>query len=140
MSTKELTPQEIFTKVVLHARKQRKHAMTDEGCVYRGEDGCECFAGCLIDDACYSPELEFSVAGTPKVAAALTKSGAFAGLAGTTPDNPYRRCLISDLQDIHDGTDGIADWERQFRKVAARYGLVVPEPTDEFPMLPETAS
>ena len=52
MSTKALSNQEIFDKVVTHLRQQGRPAI-DPGtkhCQYRVEDGTKCAVGCLLDE------------------------------------------------------------------------------------------
>lgn len=54
-----LTAQQVFDKVATHAHTQGVCAEDDEGqCRYRHPDGLQCFAGCLITDDEYKPEME----------------------------------------------------------------------------------
>lgn len=77
------TKQEIFDRVVrgLAAQDWRRSVETDidgqgaGACVYRSSDGAKCAAGQLIDDASYTPGLEFNQVNTSPVQQALILSG-----------------------------------------------------------------
>lgn len=60
MSTngEKLTAQEVFTQVSSHLLKQKRKAINEHGCAYRGEDGTTCAAGCMIRDDEYKPVME----------------------------------------------------------------------------------
>ena len=90
---------EIFNYIVEHLRKQGKRSIFisysgDQTCVYRGENGTMCAAGCLITDDEYSPSFE------SKSIYTLVQQNLL------TPDlkkriEPNER-MISDLQSLHD--------------------------------------
>ncbi len=59
----DMTPQEIFDKVVNHLRAQgakseMDHPVAGLMCAYRGIQGRMCAVGCLIPDADYLPTME----------------------------------------------------------------------------------
>lgn len=54
-----MTPQETFSLVVEHLRKQGKPSIGKRGgCKYRNELGLKCAIGAVIEDTEYSPEME----------------------------------------------------------------------------------
>jgi hypothetical protein len=53
-----MNTQEIFDTVVAHFFKQKHRGMKDGRCVYRGDNGEKCAAGCLIPDESYRPDME----------------------------------------------------------------------------------
>lgn len=112
-----MTNQELFDKVVAHARKQKAKASDINGrCMYRTEDGKKCFIGALIPDEQYVSFLEYKFSGHPAVMEA----------AGLRLDQmPF----ADDLQFIHD-TKNVDIWELEFQKLARCYGLIY-TPTQE---------
>jgi hypothetical protein len=108
-----MTNQELFDKVVAHARKQGKRAVLNGRCQYRQPDGGKCFAGALIADEHYDPSLEGYGAGWPSVQNALVASGV----------KVEQFPLVSALQFIHD-CHLVAEWPEQFTHRAAEFRLV----------------
>lgn len=54
-----MTPQEVFTRVVDHLRKQGRPSIGKfGGCKYRSEAGLKCAVGAVIDESEYSPKME----------------------------------------------------------------------------------
>ena len=104
-----MTNQEVFDKVVAHARQQGCKSLMEnvlhpeEGpiCAYRGENNTKCFA-VLIPDEDYrkSYEDKFSMAVFHEI--------------GITDMDGF---LVRDLQVIHDHTRQI-EWEAKFKKLA----------------------
>lgn len=99
----EMTPQQVFDRVVEHLATQGRASRADSVCLYRGPGGISCAAGCLIPDAEYRPFFEDLTAG------ALTWSGL----------SKEAVCVVGDLQLIHDNTwsrrqvrDGLLDFAR----------------------------
>lgn len=59
-------------------------------CAYRGDNGCKCSAGKLIDDKDYRPSMELaSISSNPAVMALLERDG-------------HEIYLVKELQKIHD--------------------------------------
>ena len=111
-----MTNQEVFDKVVAHARQQGGKAVNEDGCVcmYRNGLGHKCFAGIFIPDEDYKPEME----GNP-IRSLVIDYNLFS--QGDTN-------LLFELQGIHDYTEA-AGWEAKFKKPADTRGLVYKEPT-----------
>lgn len=128
-----MTDQEILDRVYPHLLTQRRKSLRkigfdDEGCAYRGEDGCSCAIGCLIPDDMYDPEIEgcgidinFYLYGY--VLFESQERMAWIeyrlGLLDSLP-------LLSLLQTVHDGYS-VNEWESRLRSVADEFGLTVPE-------------
>lgn len=115
------TAQEVYDQVVAHLRKQGKKSYIDPalvngdvqaGCLYRGPDGLQCAAGCLISDEEYKSEME----GKP------WSDVVHHGLAPINHEE-----LIDNLQRIHD-SEVIECWEGEFAALARSRGLVYKEP------------
>lgn len=111
-----MTNQEMFDKVVAHARAQNCKAIIGAKCLYRGPNGTKCFIGALIPDDKYSTALENKMVGRPEVmeAAGLLKEQA--GLANS-------------LQQIHDNYS-VTQWEHGFESVARIHNLTYTPPTE----------
>ncbi len=104
----DMTPQEIFDKVVNHLRaqgEQSRGGMTG-GCAYRGRGGMMCAAGCLIPDSEYASEME------GKRVSAVPYFDGFSSLE-----------LIGRLQDAHDGGTPGEGWEQTFKLIAFDFDL-----------------
>ena len=86
---KDATQQEVFDQVTTHLLKQNKKSQntTKKTCMYRGQNGTCCAAGCLISDEEYKQSYESKNWGT------LT-------YRGFVPDT--HKDLIEKLQQIHD--------------------------------------
>lgn len=54
----QATAQEVFEQVKKHSIEQPFKSMDEESCLYRDGKGHKCFAGCLIADDEYIPEME----------------------------------------------------------------------------------
>lgn len=115
------TLQETFDIVVAHARKQGCKSMDGGICLYRGPNGLKCWAGILIPDEEYVPEMEHM-------------SISQIGLARTCILNQgHDIALVEELQRCHDDfrEDGgpldlcrdLANWEKGFALVADKWGL-----------------
>ena len=111
-----MTNQEVFDKVVAHARQQGGKAVNEDGCVcmYRNGLGHKCFAGIFIPDEDYKPKME----GNPIHSLVIDYN-----LFSQVDTN-----LLFELQGIHDYTEA-AGWETRFMKLADTRGLVYKEPT-----------
>lgn len=120
---KDATDQQVFDQVVNHLRKQGKRAYdyVNEACAYRvmSSDGevLKCAAGCLIGDDEYTPEMDNNDEGTSWVQ--LVERGQAPA---------FHRELIRQLQNIHDGSINITDWEMGFAEVASMYDLAYTPP------------
>lgn len=73
--SKILTPQQVFDRVVAHARTQGRAAMEGNYCRYRAYDGTKSFVGSLIADEHYTPAIELNLCSAPHVVRALQASG-----------------------------------------------------------------
>lgn len=98
------TSQLIFDTVLAHLRNQGQRSYDGHMCLYRGPDGLQCAAGCLIPDDLYVPEMEGKSFANP----------IFDGFLGEF------RSLIFDLQCVHDKSD---IWEESFKAVADNHHL-----------------
>ena len=113
-----MTNQELFDKVVAHARTQREKSINEEGtCLYRGPRGLKCFIGALIPDDKYTPKLEGKSAGGPTVGETW----------GLNLEVPGQKDLAYLLQKIHD-LRPIVDWEDEFRCLATNFNLTYTQP------------
>lgn len=102
-----MTNQEVFDRVVTHARRQRVKAMANCSCVYRTGDGLCCFAGCLIPEAEYRSCFEGCCIGT------------ITPITSRVEDLN----LLYGLQKIHDFCDP-SGWEEQFRQLVTERVLI----------------
>lgn len=106
-----MTLQEMFDKIVLHARTQKCKATTGKGlaltCMYRTLDGRKCFIGALIPDENYNESFE-SIALCHPDSAPIYK-------AANIPDE--LAVEASRLQRIHDEYT-VAEWEEKFEHFA----------------------
>ena len=119
------TLQAVFNKVVNHLRTQNAKSMSmipdrKLTCAYRGDNGCKCAVGCLIDDAHYSPSLEGTNVESLRVRSALIKSGI--DIDGNDLNVLH---LLYQLQQVHDFQD-VENWERGFLQVALNFDLILP--------------
>ncbi len=108
----DMTPQEIFDKVVNHLRAQGAKSEMDSPvdgpiCAYRGEGGLMCAVGCLIPDSDYRSGMENISA---------------QHLALFRAWSPSDRDLLRDLQHVHDSSS-VCDWEEELDRVAALNNL-----------------
>ena len=109
-----LSNQQVFDKVVAHARQQGCKAVNEDGrlCMYREGLGNKCFAGIFIPDEAYKSEME----GKP-ISDLKMKYNLFQNM-----DTEF----LYDLQGIHDYTQP-AGWETRFKDFAETRGLVYKE-------------
>ena len=116
-----MTNQEVFDKVVAHARQQGCKSLIENGlnpeegpiCAYRGENNTKCFAGILIPDEDYRKSYEDKASMAVFHAIGITDMDDF---------------LVRNLQVIHDKYD-VEEWEGKFKKLANDWLLVYKEPT-----------
>lgn len=108
-----LTNQEVFDKIVAHARKQKCQCEIDGHCLYRDGNGNKCFAGVLIEDSEYNSNMEFR---------GVLKNEIFAEKVESLD-------FLSAMQGIHDGYF-VEYWERQFQDMAEHYKLKYTPPDD----------
>ena len=109
-----MTPQQAFTKMVNHLRKQNAECRHSRGeCVFRNDEGMACAIGCLIPDDEYHVGMEGQAAW-----ALRTFSG--------WPIETGR--VMADMQRTHDGY-AVSQWEDRFALVAGSHGLKLPEVT-----------
>lgn len=113
---KELTRQEVFTKVWNHLLVQGKRARDYSSCVYRSAEGLMCAAGCLILDEFYKEDFEGSSVGElPEIEEALTNSGV----------RGEDLSMVEELQKVHDFVDPLY-WIEILTRVADEYDVIVP--------------
>lgn len=106
----KLSAQELFDKVLAHARAQRRRATTPDGsCRYRLPDGRKCFIGALIPGERYSREFEGRSVYNPAIRFA-------AGIPSEL------LVLARELQRVHDALEP-EDWEQQLAIVAEEFDL-----------------
>lgn len=95
----DLTPQQIFDKVVIHLYTQKKQAINKTGlCKYRMKNGLKCAIGALIEDDDYQPSFDKKGALSVVIDECKIKSKP---LKNFLIDN-YE--LLLDLQHIHDSS------------------------------------
>ena len=126
-----MNKQDVFNRVVAHARKQGQQSTLKGGigCAYRGDSGAKCFVGVLIGDDAYHAALECNAASSYKVQQALR-------LSGVAIDDPEDEDFLVALQKIHDAkvtTEvlqyGLTNyWEQQFEVFAADRGVTYTPP------------
>lgn len=127
-----MNKQEIFNKVVEHARTQKQKAINKYGsCRYRTEDGLKCFVGALIPDDKYDPVIEginpFSVesGGNESWEISARKMNSILTEIGY---NIEHKELLLKLQSIHDSFDP-SKWEDQLKSFANKYNLTYNPPS-----------
>lgn len=99
----QATAQEVFDQVKNHLLTQNRKSYGGFGsCVYRGENGTKCAAGCLISDEEYRKEFE-------------NQTWYTLCMEGRVPIQ--HQSLISDLQDIHDHFI-TREWPSELKKLA----------------------
>lgn len=140
-----MTEQEIFTKVATHllAQMARSRSGDDGVCLYRGDNGLQCAAGCLIPDELYSEALEEKSVTRREVVDVLVAAGVVPqnevdnlgyseGSEGDVlqldledPETPAPHLqLVRRLQHIHDCNDPW-HWRIDLALLAAEKGLVM---------------
>lgn len=113
-----MTRQEIFDKVALHLLTQGKRSENEYGCMYRGDEGRMCAAGCLIKEEDYDNDLENKIVSADDVYEALTCSGVF---ERDIYDQEKVELLLK-LQDMHD-TRNPDIWAIKLRDAAEKFGI-----------------
>lgn len=117
----QLTPQQVFDRVVAHLRKQGQRSVISTGaglptkCVYRGAGGRKCAAGCLIADDEYKPDMEGRLWGELISVYSVTSAHVE---------------LIEALQTVHDGV-APKGWEFALRRVANEFALDYTAPGEQ---------
>lgn len=110
--------QEIFDRIVFHARRQQSRAINIfGGCAYRAPDGTKCFIGALIPESNYKSELE---------GLSIRKSAIQIAAFGHALKEDDKK-FLAEMQRIHDHVD-VVDWEDSFKFVAKKYDLNYPKP------------
>jgi len=116
------TRQQTFDTVVNALRKQGCRSIKNERCFYRGEAGLKCAVGHLIPDEKYSPDME-------GLTIYKSASNSLSRVGEVIKQEGHDLILCDRLQSTHDSYE-VDGWERDFRKVAKRFGLVYSEPQD----------
>ncbi len=125
MSAPTPTKQEIFPKVVTHLRKQGQRAVADGHCKYRTSDGLSCAVGCLIPDELYTFNIE-GASVTAAISGFTEKNNRLLGeILRSLGIGREHRTLLSDLQNLHDGSY-VLHWESGFLRIADAHGLTIP--------------
>ena len=107
----QATAQEVFTQVKDHLLKQGERSISptcDDNCAYRGSDGKQCAAGCLMTD---------------KEASTITEGKNWDSLVQMGKVRHFHHALISDLQRIHDQYSDVEDWPELLQNIAYKYNL-----------------
>ena len=128
--SKILTPQQVFDRVVAHARTQGRAAMEGNYCRYRAYDGTKSFVGSLIADEHYTPAIELNLCSAPHVVRALQASGIQTGrrMHDNTEDTVLT--MLKRLDNIHAaGWRDASCWEAEFKLAAAHFRLTYTPPT-----------
>jgi hypothetical protein len=107
--------QETFNIVAKHLLTQGKKSVAlrhgeDEYCMYRGDGGLKCAAGCLISDGDYTTELEGQVVNV------------FGLVGGLILRSGHNVDLVRRLQVVHDKMKVIR-WRRELAKLAEEFDL-----------------
>jgi hypothetical protein len=105
----EATAQEVFDQVAVHLMTQGKKSMRYGTCVYRGDNGIACAAGCLISDDEFDDHTRTAEFGFNSARWSLLIK------AGIAP--AYHEDLIRKLQNIHDA-HFVETWPAMLRGVA----------------------
>ena len=101
----QATAQEVFDQVKEHLLTQKAKSVSADGsCVYRGEGGMMCAAGCLIADDEYEPYMDGGA------------GGSWATLVAERWVPLKHADLIQELQNIHDGSP--KHWEDELKELA----------------------
>lgn len=107
---KEATKQQVFEQVAKHLLTQYQRSINEFGyCMYRGQNGCKCAAGCLIADDEYMEYFEDKTWNT------LVVKNDF-------PSN--HKEIIRDLQDIHDCFI-VQEWKEELKDLGKKYDLSI---------------
>lgn len=111
-----LTKQEVFDKVSTHLFAQGKQALfgsdDDASCAYRGANGTQCAAGCLIPDDMYDESMEYNSIDYLVDAAA-------SGVWKIPADIKAYQDLVLQLQHVHDTESNWFDTESMRRTLTA---------------------
>ena len=132
----QMTNQEMFDKIVTHARKQRCKAFLPSGpndttfminisgCAYRAdltpECPTRCFLGALIPDELYSKDIEGY--GLPDNILSRSSSGKLPDIMDAIGVKVESYPFLIELQTVHDTVD-IEEWESKFAALAYKYYL-----------------
>lgn len=105
----QATAQQVFDQVAKHLLTQGRKSIDREWgmCMYRGDSGAVCAAGCLILDAEYKKEME-------------EKSWFTLATIGWVP--PAHSSLIDSLQSVHDHSI-VEEWLEKLKEVAIQHNL-----------------
>ena len=104
----EATEYDVVKQVGTHLLRQNKRSENVDGvCMYRGQDGLKCAAGCLIADDEYQGRFEEESWGTLVCEMLVPES---------------HRLIIQELQEIHDG-ESPRDWAFFLRRLCDARGL-----------------
>lgn len=121
-----LNRQEIFDKIVAHARAQQCKCEGWAGnsqalsCLYRGPNNTKCFIGALMSDEAWSPEINIQGVTSFEVADAMRKSGYDYNPGDySVKTDAY---FLSRMQGTHDFW-AVENWENQFKFRATEFKL-----------------
>jgi hypothetical protein len=126
-----MTNQELFDRVVAHARQQKCKASLGLTCYYHHTNGTKCFIGALIPDDKYLHSFEgcglgplLSPEAYPNEDITIAKNIA---TAAGIEESQYELAQV--LQSVHDISEQ-PEWENHFTKIAAQYNLTYTPPTE----------
>lgn len=114
----QIDRQDIFNRVVEHARKQNSKAISIyDQCRYRiGEPPKKCFIGCLIPDEKYDPSMEGLSAINDRILSVIFD---------TTKIDELDKLFLLRLQKIHDDYI-VSYWDDEFKNFSKNYNLIMP--------------
>lgn len=125
---KQMSKQEIFTRVAVHLLRQKVRSVLPDGvgCAYRGKHGTKCAIGALIpDEECTKEFLIFSNCSgvqSPAIVEILKRQG-------IETNNHRTWFLLRDLQVIHDA-EAPHLWEKCLQSYAHKNYFTMPRIAD----------
>lgn len=114
------TLQETFDRVAKHLLTQNQKCADPEDstrCLYRGPNGLQCAAGCLIPEEMYREELE-----NAPVDSKDYRGEQFSPVGVILESLGYDTAFVQRLQDIHD-TQCVSSWKDALECLAIEFGL-----------------
>lgn len=115
------TQQQVFDQVAAHLLHQNAKSIKDgkaNNCVYRGDNGLKCAAGCLISDDEYKPEMDKAAPEHAPNSGSSWPSLVARELVPCTEHNQF----ITILQELHDD-HAPEHFKKELRRTAEEYGL-----------------
>ena len=104
---KDVTAKEVFEQVKNHLLTQKARSTVKEVCVYRGENGLKCAAGCLMSDNEYKKNFE-------------NKRWQYLVEYNMVPNAHVQ--LIDSLQSLHDHYP-VSIWEKELEQLRIDFNI-----------------